>query len=184
MDLRGNPQKGCRGAASFAFLAGMALAAGLAAALQACAYSGPRDTLNQLTRRDYGAPYIGMSKAEVLKCAGQPRSRIPAGPNAETLIYHYSGAGPVPGAAAAPDKKNDKKKNSSPFSGLSPSKTGDFTCTASLVFDGDRLTRVSYAHRDVRSPYDWQSEKDPKKREQMKEEGVPTCVFSLPRCPR
>jgi len=160
--------------------AGVLLAGGLAAALGACAYSGPSDMVNQLTAVDYGKPYIGMSKAEVLKCAGQPRSRIAAGPNTETLVYHYSGAGPVPGAAA-PAKK---KKNSSPFSGLSKSKKEDFTCTASLVFEGDRLTRVSYASKDVRSPYDWESERDPKKREEMKREGVPTCVFSLPRCPR
>ena len=163
--------------------AGVALAGGLAVALGACAYTGPGDMVNQLTAVDYGKPYIGMSKAEVIKCAGQPRSRIPAGPNTETLVYHYSGAGPVPGGAAAPEK-SDKKKSSNPFSGLTRKKTGSFTCTASLVFEGDRLKRVSYASKDVRSPYDWQKVKDPKKQEEMKREGVPTCVFSLPRCPR
>jgi hypothetical protein len=182
MDLRRKPQKGCRNAAGFKVLAGVALAGGLAAALGACAYSGPSDMVNQLTAVDYGKPYIGMSKAEVLKCAGRPRSRISTGANSETLVYHYSGAGPVPGGTAAP-KKSDKK-SSNPFSGLTRKTKGGFTCTASLAFEGDRLTRVSYASKDVRSPYDWESEKDPKKREKMKREGVPTCVFSLPRCPR
>ena len=168
-------------------IAGMLLAAGLAAILGACAYSGPSDMVNQLTTPDYGKPYIGMSKAEVLKCAGEPRSRIATGSNSETLIYHYSGAGPVPGGTAAPAKKDKKdkkdKKASGPFSGLSQAKQ-DFTCSASLAFEGDQLVRVSYAHRDVRSAYQWEHEKDPKKQEEMKREGVPTCVFSLPRCPR
>ncbi|WP_158007672.1 hypothetical protein [Methyloceanibacter marginalis] len=44
--------------------------------------------------------------------------------------------------------------------------------------------RVSYAHMEVRSPYDWQSEDDPKKAEEMRRSEVPSCVFSLPRCPR
>ena len=39
---------------------------------------------------------------------------------------------------------------------------------------------MSFAHKDVRSPYDWQSEKDPKKQEEMRKEDVPTCTFSLP----
>ncbi len=137
-------------------------AIGLAAILSGCAGgSGPEDAYRQLTRVDYGKPYLGMSKAEVLRCAGQPRSKIPAGSSAETLIYHYTGQGPVPGA----DTKNA-------------------TCTASLTFDREKLVQVSYAHMEVRSPYDWQSEDDPEKREQMRRERVPSCVFSLPQCPR
>jgi len=183
MNLRRNPQASRRDAAGFAVsVASVAFAAGLAAALQACAYSGPRDMYDRLTTKDYGKPYIGMSKSEVLRCAGQPWSRIATGANSETLVYHYTGAGPVPGGASVPDKK--KKKDANPFSGLTARKTGNFSCTASLGFDGDRLTRVVYASKDVRSPYDWESEKDPKKREEMKREGVPTCMFSLPRCPR
>ena len=135
---------------------------GLAAASLGCAGgSGPEDAYKQLTRVDYGKPYIGMSKTEVLRCAGQPRSKIPAGSSAETLIYHYTGQGPVPGA----DTRNA-------------------TCTASLTFEREKLVKVSYAHMDVRSPYDWQGEDDPEKREQLRREQVPTCVFSLPQCPR
>jgi hypothetical protein len=182
MNLRRNPQASRRDAARFAVLAArVAIAAGLAAALQACAYSGPRDMYDRLTTKDYGKPYIGMSKSEVLRCAGQPWSHIATGANSETLVYHYTGAGPVPGGASAPEKK---KKDANPFSGLTAPKTGNFSCTASLAFDGDRLTRVVYASKDVRSLYAWEGEKDPKKREEMKEEGVPTCMFSLPRCPR
>ena len=35
-------------------------------------------------------------------------------------------------------------------------------------FDGDRLTRVSFAHKDVDSPYAWQKEKDPEKQEEKR----------------
>lgn len=125
--------------------------------------SGPEDAIRQLSQVDYGKPYLGMSKDEVLRCAGQPRSRIPAGKTTETLVYHYSGGGPVPSSG-------EKKENA--------------TCTASLTFEKGTLVRVSYAHMNVRSPYAWQSEDDPKKAEQMRREGTPTCVFSLPRCPR
>jgi hypothetical protein len=135
--------------------------AGAAALLAGCGGgSGPEDAIKQLSQVDYGKPYIGMSKAEVLRCAGQPRSRIPAGSTAETLIYHYSGPGPVPGGGENAE------------------------CTASLTFDRDKLARVSYAHMNVRSPYQWQSERDPKKAEELRRTPVPTCTFSLPRCPR
>ena len=137
-------------------------AAGLCALLAGCAGgSGPGDAYKQLTRVDYGKPYIGMGKQEVLNCAGKPRSRIPASGGAETLIYHYKGSGPVPGGTPK-----------------------DATCTASLTFDGGTLTRVSYAHVNSRSPYAYQAEKDPKKAEALRRAEVPSCVFSLPRCPR
>jgi hypothetical protein len=144
-------------------LAGLGAAACVAGFLAACGGggSGPEDALAQLSRVDYGKPYLGMSKAEVLGCAGEPRSRIPASSTAETLIYHYNGAGPVPGGTPE-----------------------NATCSASLTFEGGRLVRVSYAHMQVRSPYAWQSERDPEKAEQMRREGTPSCVFSLPRCPR
>lgn len=183
MDLRGKRGNGLARAACAVLALG--LAACFAALVSGCAGgSGPEDAYNQLTRVDYSKPYIGMSKAEVLSCAGQPRSRIPAGPDTETLVYHYSGAGPVPSAAPAKADDKKKKKKAGPFSSGSSQPKGDFTCTASLTFEQDTLVRVSYAHMDTRSPYAWQKEKDPKKAEQMRNEGVPTCTFSLPRCPR
>ena len=149
--------------------AAVVLAATVALLLAGCAGgSGPEDTYNQLTRVDYGEPYIGMKKAEVLSCAGQPRSRIPAGPTTETLVYHYNGPGPVPTSQGV-GGKNDKQ---------------NFQCTASLTFEKDQLVRVSYAHMEVRSPYAWQSENDPEKAEEMRRSDVPSCTFSLPRCPR
>ncbi|HUU66382.1 MAG TPA: hypothetical protein VMW57_03755 [Methyloceanibacter sp.] len=177
MDLRDNRLNG------LAATAGVMAMAGLLGLLSACASgSGPEDAYKQLTRVDQGKPYLGMSKAEVLTCAGQPRSRIPAGPSAETLVYHYSGAGPVPQSADA--DSGGKKKVSSPFGGKKKSKGPNAECSASLTFEKDVLVRVSYAHMNVRSPYEWQGEKTEAAQEKMRNEGVPTCAFSLPRCRR
>ncbi len=52
------------------------------------------------------------------------------------------------------------------------------------MFDGDSVVRISFAHKNVDSPYAWQKIKDPDKAERKREEGVPTCTFTLPNCPR
>ena len=122
-----------------------------------------------------------MSKEEIIACAGEPYARYQSGAEAETLTYHYSGAGPVPGAPGEKKKEKpsffgDKKKGDK--------KKGDkgWTCTASLAFENGRLAQVSFAHKDVRGAYDWQNEKSQKKKEAMRKAEAPTCTFSLPRC--
>ena len=69
-------------------------------------------------------------------------------------------------------KKKGKKKDK------------DWTCSASLKFEDGKLVSVNFAHKDVRSPYEWQAEKDPIKQEAKRKEVMPTCTFSLPRCTR
>ena len=169
---------------------------------------------------DPAKPYLGMTKEAILACAGEPYAKYRSGVEAETLTYHYSGAGPVPAAPGEKKKKDsglanffpggDKKdkaekradqtgdageagaKSKTADAGEPGAKKGKknkkkdsgWTCTASLVFENGLLARVSFAHKDVRSPYDWQKEKDPKKREAMRDAGVPTCTFSLPNCTR
>jgi hypothetical protein len=128
---------------------------------------------------DPAKPYLGMSKDAIIACAGDPYSRYKSGPDAETLTYHYSGAGPVP---APPGEKKKKDSPSFGFGGKDKKKDKNWTCTASLVFEGGKLTRVAFAHKDVNSPYAWQSEKDPKKQEEMRNKPIPTCTFSLPNC--
>ena len=131
---------------------------------------------------DPARPYLGMSKEEILACAGEPHARYKSGADKETLTYHYSGAGPVP---AAPGEKKKKDKPSFSFGGdkgKKKDKDKGWSCTASLVFESGRLARVSFAHKDVKSPYDWQKEKDPKKQEELRKQPVPTCDFSLPNC--
>lgn len=130
---------------------------------------------------DPARPYLGMSKEEIIACAGEPYATLKRGAETETLTYHYSGAGPVP---PAPGEKKKKDKPSFSFGGDKGGKKKDqgWTCTASLVFQGGRLARVSFAHKDVKSPYDWQKEKDPKKQAELRAQPVPTCDFSLPNC--
>jgi hypothetical protein len=180
---------------------------------------------------DPAKPYLGMSKEAIIVCAGEPYAKYKSGAEAETLTYHYSGAGPVPAppgekkkkqgglagffpggdkkdkdkqdeqAGAAPasedaseaDNKTGKKKNETAESGDASEKVNKrgkkkdkkdsgWTCTASLVFENGRLAQVSFAHKDVRSPYDWQKEKNPQKQEAMRNKPLPTCTFSLPNC--
>jgi hypothetical protein len=138
--------------------------------------------------RDPAAPYLGMTKAEILACAGEPHARLRMGANAETLTYHYSGAGPVPAEPAKPGEKDKSKDKKSSIADLFGDKKGkknkDWTCSASLRFEDGKLVSVNFAHKDVRSPYEWQAEKDPIKQEAKRKEEMPTCTFSLPRCTR
>jgi hypothetical protein len=182
---------------------------------------------------DPAKPYLGMSREEIVACAGEPYAKYKSGAEAETLTYHYSGAGPVPAApgekkkkesglagffpggdkADKKDKKGKKDKAGDASAASDTSAAGDtsaasdtgaagdtgqprvkgsgkkgkkkdsgWTCTASLVFESGRLARVNFAHKDVRSPYDWQKEKNPKKQEEMRNKPIPTCTFSLPNC--
>jgi major membrane immunogen (membrane-anchored lipoprotein) len=163
------------------------LAAVLLAALLLAACANPAATLKEVAYGDPTKPYLGMSKQEVLACAGQPHSEFQSGAGGETLTYHYSGAGPVPGEEKKADKKKDddkQKPKGGLLGGLKKDDDKSWTCTASFVFANDRVVKINFAHRDVNSPYAWQAEADPKKQAEMRNAEVPTCTFSLPRCPR
>src|SRR5665809_125692 len=70
----------------------------LAAALIIAACAGLSSSLvSPAHGADPGSAYLGMTKAEIVACAGEPYARYKSGAEAETLTYHYSGAGPVPG---------------------------------------------------------------------------------------
>ena len=119
-----------------------------------------------------------MSKEEIIACAGAPSSSYTRN-TGETLVYHYNGPGPVPGA----DKKAEKKKKDEGGSILGGRKSsGDWTCSASLVFEDGRLTRVTYAHRDVVSPYEQKRDPTTGKKEYVTP--PEPCHFSLPNCVR
>src|SRR5262245_53363155 len=82
--------------------------------LLACADPSPGLTASAHAR-DPAAPSLGMTQAEIIACAGDPHARFRSGINAETLTYHYSGAGPVPAEPAKSgekDKSKDKDKKS------------------------------------------------------------------------
>jgi hypothetical protein len=216
-----------------------AIAARLATLVLATACAGPDATAG--AKPDPAAPYLGMSVTDILACAGEPHSRFESGPNRETLVFRYTGAGPVPAEKAKADDKtsggkksadkksnatkstdkksddktadatkSDDKKSDDAKSAAKPSddkksddskpdtnklssifgknskkkENADWTCSASLVFEDGKLTRATFAHKGVHSPYDWQAEKDPVKQEEKRKEGVPTCEFSLPKCAR
>src|SRR5262245_1785820 len=59
--------------------------------------------------KDPAAPYLGMTIAEIIACAGEPHSRFESGPGKETLTFRYNGAGPVPGDKSSEKKSDDKK---------------------------------------------------------------------------
>jgi hypothetical protein len=168
-----------------------ALLPALAAALLVTSCANPTATFKHIAYGDPAAPYLGMSKADIIACAGQPRSRYPGTANVETLTYHYNGAGPVPGEAPKSDKKDKKdqpdEKKQAGFLGGVKKDAKDWTCTASLVFENDHLIRVNFASKDVESPYAYQSGKSPEQRAKNLEKGPQeqkTCTFSLPNCAR
>jgi hypothetical protein len=155
----------------------MRKAAAILAILAAGVYVGscqsPRSTLER-NLFDPTKPYIGMTKDEVIACAGKPSGSY--GTTAgETLTYHYSGAGPVPSAAPA---KSDEEKG--PLG--KPKSDKNWKCSASLSFENGRLARVTFAPRDVVSPYE--KKKDPKTGESVYVTPPEPCTFSLPNCRR
>ena len=77
---------------------------------------------------------------------------------------------------AAP--KKDESKQASPFGKKKSDK--DYDCNASLVFEGGRLTRVTFAPRLAVSPYETKT--DPKTHEKVPVEQPKPCSFSLPNC--
>jgi hypothetical protein len=143
----------------------------LVAGLCLCACQAPMATLERTISGDPAKPYLGMTKDQVIACAGKPSGSYGT-TSGETLVYHYSGAGPVPSAAKEkPDQKN-------PFAKSKSEKNWD--CSASLSFEGGQLTRVNFAPRGVVSPYE--KKKDPKTGEKVTVTPPPPCNFSLPNC--
>lgn len=133
----------------------------------------PVSTIQRTIGSNPAKPYRGMSKEEVVACAGQPAS-VFSHKTGETLVYHYNGAGPVPST----EKK--KRDDGSIIGGRRSSK--DWTCSASLIFEAGRLERVTYAHRDVESPYKTKTNPETGKKEYITP--PEPCSFSLPNCPR
>lgn len=146
----------------------------LAAGLCVGACSNPRATFERVVLADPAKPYLGMSKAQIIACAGKPAGNYTHG-TGETLTYHYSGAGPVP----APEKeKPDASEKKGPLGRPKSDKT--YECNASMVFEADHLIRVTFAPRLAISPYTEKT--DPKTHEKVYVTPPPPCNFSLPNC--
>ncbi|MGC2410022.1 MAG: hypothetical protein WA441_08545 [Methyloceanibacter sp.] len=146
----------------------------LAAGLGVGACAAPMATIERTVMGDPAKPYFGMTKAEIIACAGRPSGSYTHG-TGETLTYHYSGAGPVPSP--------EKEKSDEPKGPLGPPKSDkNYECNASMVFDADHLIRVTFAPREAISPY--KEKKDPKTGEMVYVTPPKPCVFSLPNCAR
>jgi hypothetical protein len=147
----------------------------LAVGLLAAACASPVATLERTISGDPAKPYLGKSKAEIMACAGAPFASY-KGSSTETITYHYSGAGPVPGGDA-------KKPGEPEKPGLLITKKSDknWKCTASLTFEADHLIRVTFAPQVVVSPYADQSDDNKKKKSAAPAEPV-KCTFVLSNC--
>jgi hypothetical protein len=154
------------------------LAAGLL--LAACAGGNPVATFKRMAVGTPGKPYLGKTKEEIIACAGKPDSSMMHG-ESETLIYHYSGAGPTPNAQAAPKAKSEEEQKGGGglFGGQKHDKS--WRCIANLTFENGRLTQITFAPRDAVSPY--ATKVDPETKKKVPLEQPEPCVFSLPNCP-
>ena len=145
---------------------------GLAAsALLAACGGAPRAQMTRIVSGNPAGPYLGKSKTEIIACAGLPFGSYKTS-TGENLTYHYSGAGPVPGAAP-----EEKKKG---VFGGGKKEDKDYKCVATLNFENDRLVSVNHAPRNAVSPYATKQDKITKER-------IPVpmpepCSFSLPQC--
>ena len=148
----------------------------VATGLAVASCQAPLQTIERTVKGDPAKPYLGMTKAEIIACAGTPRSSYMRGA-AESITYHYSGAGPVPGP---PPKKSDNAGKTD-LTGR-PKEDKNFTCAATLTFEQGRLTRVTFATNAVVSPYDTKS--DPNTHEKVAVPIPEPCTFSLPNCAR
>jgi hypothetical protein len=146
----------------------------LAAGLGASSCQSPRATFERTFLPDPAKPYLGMSKEQIIACAGPPSGSYSTN-TGDTLTYHYSGAGPVP--TAAPKKQDDSKK-SNPFGGKKSD--NNYDCAASLAFEGGHLVRVTFAPRLAVSPY--QTKNDPTTGKKVLVDQPKPCTFSLPNC--
>ncbi len=54
-------------------------AAGLALVLASCGGAGPQATLQSIAYGDPAKTYLGMTKDEIIACAGEPHSRYGSG---------------------------------------------------------------------------------------------------------
>ena len=152
----------------------LAFVAIVAAGIGLTACQAPMATYQRITTADPAGPYLGMTKDDIIACAGKPAGSYPNA-TGETLVFHYSGAGPTPSAEKVKPKPDDPK---GPLG--RPKGDKDWACSASLIFENGRLIRAAYAPKGVVSPYT--EKKNAKTGELMAVEQPQPCTFSLPNC--
>ncbi len=138
--------------------------ASLAVGVTVASCAAPVQTFERAIYGDPAKPYFGKTKAEMIACVGAPFATIKTD-TAETLTYHYNGAGPVPGEVK---KKADDQAQGGMFGAKKQDK--NYRCTASLVFENDRLVRVNFAPRLIITPYTHQKNSEPKAHKAQKDD--------------
>jgi hypothetical protein len=136
--------------------------ASLAVGVAVASCAAPVQTFERAIYGDPAKPYFGKTKAEMIACAGAPFGSFTHN-TTETLTYHYSGAGPVPGEV---QKKADDQAQGGMFGAKKQDK--NYKCTASLGFENDRLVRVNFAPRLIITPYTHQKNSEPKAKKAQK----------------
>ncbi len=155
------------------------LLAVLGAGLLVAGCGNPTATFERVVAGDPAKPYLGKTRAEIVACAGEPSSSLDRG-GSEVLVYHYSGAGPVPGAAKKKEEGGARRRRASRGLFGGGKKDKSWQCSASVTFENGRLTRLTFAPRDVESPY--ATKKVGKTHERVPVKQPEPCTFVLPAC--
>ena len=125
-----------------------AIAARLTTLVLVSAGAGLYAAVGAVAKQDPAAPYLGMSVTDILACAGEPHSRFESGPNKETLVFRYTGAGPVPAEKSkADDKKSGDKKSADK---QSDDKKSDDKQSGDKQSDGQEIGRQEVRRQEVR----------------------------------
>jgi hypothetical protein len=158
------------------------LLAVLGAGLLVAGCGNPTATFERVVAGDPARPYLGKTKAEIVACAGAPSATIDRG-GSEVLIYHYSGPGPVPGVAKKKEEGGGAQGGGAGAGGGlfgAGKKDKSWQCSASVTFENGRLTKLTFAPRDVESPY--ATKKNAKTKERVPVKQPEPCTFVLPAC--
>ena len=128
-----------------------AIAARLATLVLVSAGAGLYAAAGAVAKPDPAAPYLGMSVTDILACAGEPHSRFESGPNKETLVFRYTGAGPVPAEKAkADDKKSGGKKSADKKSDATKSRRQDSPTPRNRTTRNRTIGRQAVRRQEIR----------------------------------
>ena len=67
-------------------------------------------SLSSAYAADPAKPYLGMSKDEIIACAGEPHGKYKRSADGETLTYHYSAQAPCPAGPAKEEGREEERR--------------------------------------------------------------------------
>ena len=152
----------------------------LSAGLLVGACGNPTATLERVVAGDPAKPYLGKTRAEIVACAGEPSSSLDRG-GSEVLVYHYSGSGPVPGAAKKKEEAAARKAAAAKAAAAcsaAPRRTRTGNARRASPSRMGASTRLIFAPRAVESPY--ATKKVGKTHERVPVQQPEPCTFVWP----